>query len=195
MLINCSNFLTHRWYVALIIVFAVVMVIRLIASIPNVRRTLDRNKVRMPVFGKLFQVIYTARFARTLSSLYTSGMPIAVAIGTAGKTIGNSYVEDQFEDVVTKVRSGMPLSQALHDVDGIQKKLASTVQIGEESGRLDLMLDSIAATLEDEAEQATKRMVTLLEPILIIIMAVLVGFIMMAVMLPIYESYSAIENS
>lgn len=194
-LINCSNFLTHRWYVALIIVFAVVMVIRLIASVPNVRRTLDRNKVRMPVFGKLFQVIYTARFARTLSSLYTSGMPIAVAIGTAGKTIGNTYVEDQFEEVVTKVRSGMPLSQALHDVDGIQKKLASTVQIGEESGRLDLMLDSIAATLEDEAEQATKRMVTLMEPILIIIMAVLVGFIMMAVMLPIYESYSAIENS
>ena len=104
-------------------------------------------------------------------------------------------MEEQFGEVVTKVRSGVPLSQALHGVDGIQKKLASTVQIGEESGRLDLMLDSIASTLEDEAEQATKRIVTLMEPILIIVMAVIVGFIMMAVMLPIYESYSAIENS
>lgn len=194
-LISCSDFLTHRWYIALLVIFAVVMVCRMIGSIPNVRRTLDQGKIKMPLFGKLFQVIYTARFARTLSSLYASGMPIAVAIATAGETIGNRYVEEQFEDVVIKVRSGMPLSQALQSVDGLQKKLSSTVQIGEESGRLDLMLDSIAATLEDEAEQATKRMVTLLEPILIIIMAVIVGFIMMAVMLPIYQSYAAIENS
>lgn len=71
--------------------------------------------------------------------------------------------------MVTQVRSGVPLSQALHSVDGFQKKLASTVQIGEESGRLDLMLDSIASSLEDEAEQATKRIVTLLEPILIVL--------------------------
>lgn len=65
----------------------------------------------------------------------------------------------------------------------------------EESGRLDLMLDSIASSLEDEAEQATKRIVTLLEPILIVFMAVIVGFIMIAVMLPIYQSYASIENS
>ena len=159
------------------------------------RRTLDRGKVRMPVFGNLFKVIYTARFARTLSSLYSSGMPIATAIATAGNTIGNRYIEEQFEEVVTQVRSGVPLSQALHSVDGFQKKLASTVQIGEESGRLDLMLDSIASSLEDEAEQATKRIVTLLEPILIVFMAVIVGFIMIAVMLPIYQSYASIENS
>ena len=75
------------------------------------------------------------------------------------------------------------------------RKLSSTILIGEESGRLDTMLDSIAVTLEDEAEQATKRMVTLLEPILIIFMALIVGFIMIAVMLPIYQSYAAIENA
>ena len=75
------------------------------------------------------------------------------------------------------------------------KKLASTILVGEESGRLDVMLDSIANTLEDESEEATKRMVTLLEPILILFMAVIVGFIMIAVMLPIYQSYAAIENA
>lgn len=194
-LIACSNFITQRWYVALMVVFAIVVVVKLIVGIPGVRRTLDRGKVRMPVFGNLFKVIYTARFARTLSSLYSSGMPIATAIATAGNTIGNRYIEEQFEEVVTQVRSGVPLSQALHSVDGFQKKLASTVQIGEESGRLDLMLDSIASSLEDEAEQATKRIVTLLEPILIVFMAVIVGFIMIAVMLPIYQSYASIENS
>lgn len=75
------------------------------------------------------------------------------------------------------------------------KKLSSTILIGEESGCLDTMLDSIAETLESEAEQATKRMVTLLEPLLIVFMALIVGFIMIAVMLPIYQSYAAIENA
>lgn len=92
-------------------------------------------------------------------------------------------------------RSGVPLSQGLREVDGLLKKLSSTILVGEESGRLDVMLDSIAETLESDAEQATKRMVTLLEPILIIFMALIVGCIMIGVMLPIYQSYSAIENA
>lgn len=162
---------------------------------PAVREQVDYRKVHLPAFGKLFKVIYTARFARTLSSLYSSGMPLAQAIGIAGDTIGNRYVEGQFEQVVTLVRSGVPLSQALHDVDGLLKKLSSTILVGEESGRLDVMLDSIAVTLEDDAEQATKRMVTLLEPLLIVFMALVVGMIMIGVMLPIYQSYAAIENA
>ena len=194
-LIAISDFLVQKWYVALLIVFTVFMLIRIIMAIPAVRRQIDYRKVHMPVFGKLFKIIYTARFARTLSSLYSSGMPIATALGIAGNTIGNSYVEGQFEQVVALVRSGIPMSQALREVDGLQKKLASTILVGEESGRLDVMLDSIALSLEADAEEATKRMVTLMEPLLIMMMAVIVGFIMIAVMLPIYESYSAIENS
>ena len=194
-LIAISDFLVQKWYLAILVVFTAVMVIRVIVWIPAVRRQVDYRKVHIVGFGNLFKVVYTARFARTLSSLYSSGMPLANAIGIAGKTIGNSYVEEQFDKVVSRVRSGIPLSQALKEVDGLMKKLSSTILIGEESGRLDTMLDSIAVTLEDEAEQATKRMVTLLEPILIIFMAVIVGFIMIAVMLPIYQSYAAIENA
>lgn len=194
-LIAASGFLVHKWYLALLAIFTIVMIFHVIAAMPAVRRQLDYRKVHIPVFGKLYKVIYTARFARTLSSLYSSGMPIATAIGIAGNTIDNSYIEDQFEDVVMKVRSGIPLSQALKEVDGLQKKLASTILVGEESGRLDVMLDSIAETMEEDAEAATKRMVTLLEPILIVFMAVIVGCIMIGVMLPIYQSYSAIENS
>ena len=107
----------------------------------------------------------------------------------------NGYVESQFDEVITMVRGGVPLSQGLREVDGLLKKLSSTILVGEESGRLDVMLDSIAETLEADAEQATKRMVTLLEPILIIFMALIVGCIMIGVMLPIYQSYSAIENA
>ncbi len=194
-LIAISHFLVEKWYAALLLVFVAVMIVRIIMAIPAVRRQIDYRKVHMPVFGKLFKTIYTARFARTLSSLYSSGMPIATALGIAGKTIGNSYVENQFDQVVTLVRSGIPMSQALREVDGLQKKLASTILVGEESGRLDVMLDSIALSMEADAEEATKRMVTLMEPLLIVFMALIVGFIMIAVMLPIYQSYSAIENS
>lgn len=194
-LIAVSNFLVQKWYIALLIVAVIVALIRIIVGIPSVRRSVDWLKVHMWGFGKLFKVVYTARFARTLSSLYSSGMPLVLAVGVAAKTIGNGYVESQFDEVITMVRGGVPLSQGLREVDGLLKKLSSTILVGEESGRLDVMLDSIAETLEADAEQATKRMVTLLEPILIIFMALIVGCIMIGVMLPIYQSYSAIENA
>lgn len=194
-LIAVSNFLVQKWYIALLTVAVIVALIRIIVGIPAVRRGVDWMKVHMWGFGKLFKVVYTARFARTLSSLYSSGMPLVSAVGVAAKTIGNGYVESQFDEVITMVRGGVPLSQGLREVDGLLKKLSSTILVGEESGRLDEMLDSIAETLEADAEQATKRMVTLLEPILIIFMALIVGCIMIGVMLPIYQSYSAIENA
>lgn len=194
-LIAVSNFLVQKWYIALLAVAVIVALIRIIVGIPSVRRGVDWLKVHMWGFGKLFKVVYTARFARTLSSLYSSGMPLVSAVGVAAKTIGNGYVESQFDEVITMVRGGVPLSQGLREVDGLLKKLSSTILVGEESGRLDVMLDSIAETLESDAEQATKRMVTLLEPILIIFMALIVGCIMIGVMLPIYQSYSAIENA
>lgn len=194
-LMAVSDFLVKKWYLALLTVLVIVTLIRIIVAIPSVRRGVDWMKVHMWGFGKLYKVIYTARFARTLSSLYASGMPLVSAVSVAAKTIGNGYVEDQFDQVVVKVRGGVPLSESLQEVDGLLRKLSSTILVGEESGRLDAMLDSIAETMEDDAEQATKRMVTLLEPILIIFMAVIVGFIMIGVMLPIYESYSAIENA
>ncbi len=195
MLMGASDFLVNQWYVALLAVSVLAVLLRIIVKIPKVHYGMDSVKVHIPVVGKLNKVIYTARFARTLSSLYSSGMPIASALQTAGDTVGNVYVQAQFEQVIAMVRSGIPLSQALREVDGFLRKLSSSILVGEESGRLDSMLDSIALTTEEEAEAATKRLVTMLEPVLICIMALLVGFIIVAVMLPIYESYNAIEGA
>lgn len=194
-LMAASDFLVHQWYLALFLVFLVVLLLRILLKIPGVRRTVDYSKVHMPVAGRLYRVIYTARFARTLSSLYSSGVPIVQALQTAKGTVGNSYVEEQFDKVIPMVRSGAPLSQSLREVDGFLRKLSSTILVGEESGRLDTMLDSIAMTMEEEAEAATKRLVTMLEPVLICIMALMVAFIIIAVMLPIYDSYAAIEGA
>lgn len=92
------------------------------------------RKLKMPVFGPLNQVICTARFARTISSLYSSGLPIVTALQTARDTIGNAYIVSQFNDVLVQVRSGVSLSAALETVDGFQRKLCSSIAVGEETG-------------------------------------------------------------
>lgn len=194
-LMGASDFLVNRWYVLLLVLFLLGVIFHTVGKIYQVRRTIDYIKVHMPVAGKLNKIIYTARFARTLSSLYSSGMPIVQALQTAGGTVGNLYIQEQFTEAAAQVRSGTPLSQALRQIDGFVRKLSSTILVGEESGRLDTMLDSIAFTMEEEAEAATKRLVTMLEPVLICVMALVVGFIIVAVMLPIYESYGAIEGA
>lgn len=194
-IMGISDFLISFWYFVILGIAILVILVRILLGIPSVKRMTDYSKVHLPIIGRLNKIIYTARFARTLSSLYSSGMPIVSALKTAGETIGNRYVEEQFEQVSSKVRSGVALSEALQDVDGLQRKLSSTIFVGEESGRLDFMLDSIAASMEDEAQEATRRLITLLEPLMIVAMALVVGFVVIAVMLPIYESYGTIEGA
>lgn len=140
-------------------------------------------------------IIYTARFARTISSLYSSGIPIVQALQIGRKTIGNTYIDSQFDDAVAKVRSGGNLSDALDNIKGFTKKLTSAVRVGEETGSLDTMLNSIADSMEYESNMAVDRMVATLEPVLIVVMAIIVGFIMISVLMPIYGSYDAISNS
>jgi type IV pilus assembly protein PilC len=141
------------------------------------------------------KIIYTARFARTLSSLYSSGITMINALQIGKSTIGNTYIEDQFDEVLSMIRQGNPLSRALNEVDGFEKKLASTVLVGEETGSLNNMLDSIADSYEHEADLAITKLVSFIEPAMIVVMAVIVGFIMIAIIQPIYGSYAEIENS
>lgn len=191
----CSNGLKEHWLVLGIAAVVIVLGIGFLMRIPSVKLQVDRFKLKMPLFGKLMRVVYTARFARTLSSLYASGLPIVTALQIGRNTVGNSYIAEQFAQAVDKVRTGMNLSEALSGIDGFTNKLSSAVMIGEETGSLDNMLDSIADTLEYESEMAINKMVTFMEPILIVIMACIVGLIVVSVIMPIYGSYSAIENS
>lgn len=190
-----SDFMVTKWYLLLLGLAALAALLRSLLHVPSVRLALDRAKLTMPVFGPLGRIICTARFARTISSLYASGLPIITALQTARDTIGNAYIVSQFDAVLAQVRSGVSLSAALESVDGFQRKLCSSIAVGEETGQLDSMLDSIADSMEYDAQQASRRMMTILEPMLIVLMAFVVGFIIIAVMSPIIGSYSAIESS
>ncbi len=189
-----SDFMVTKWYILLIAVVLIAVLMRVLLSAPKVRLAVDKMKLKLPVFGRFNRVACTARFARSLSSLYSSGVPIISALQTGRDTVGNAYIASQFEEVLGRVRSGDELSAALSGVDGFQRKLAGTIQVGEETGRLDAMLNSVADAMEYDTQQASKRMMTLLEPVLIMIMALVVGLIIVAVMLPLMESYGTIEN-
>ena len=179
-----------KWILAILAVLAVVIVI--LGKMPAVRQWIDKGKLKLPLVGNLLMVIYTARFARNLSSLYSSGIPIITAMQISRKTIGNSYIEGQFDEAIAMIRNGRPLSEALESIQGFRKKLPSVVRVGEESGDLVQMLDSMADSFDYESGMAINRLISYLEPALIILMAFLIGFIMIAVMLPIYQSYSTI---
>lgn len=190
-----SDGLKAYWFPILLGLFFFGILSAFVKNRPAVRLWRDKRKVHLPVFGRLLRSIYTARFGRTLSSLYSAGLPLVTALQVARSTVGNTYIESQFDKVISQVRSGGALSEGLDRVDGFNRKLAASIRVGEETGSLDTMLDSIADTLDYEAEQAMNRMVTFIEPAMIVVMAVVVGFVIISVIQPIYGSYNAIESS
>ena len=190
-LMAISDFVAHKWYVLLIVIVLGIIFGKMIIKIPAVRLFIDHVKV-MGKWGKLTKVIYSARFARTMSSLYSSGIPIHSCIEIARSTIGNKYIEAQFDEVERKVSGGMTLSSALVDVDGFVSKLPATIKVGEETGMLGNMLESVANDLDFYSKQALLRLTSYIEPVMIVVMAVIVGFIMISIIQPIYQSYETI---
>ena len=187
-----SDFVVKFWYVLVVAAVVIFLCVYFLKKIPSVCYFFDKVQIHLPKFGKLFKVIYTARFARTLSSLYSSGIPIISCLDIASKTIGNLYIEKQFKKVIADTTAGESLSVSVGRVDGFVKKLESSIRVGEEAGSLDTMLDSIADDMEFESERAIGQMVAYLEPVMIVVMAAIVGFIMISVIVPIYQSYQQI---
>jgi type IV pilus assembly protein PilC len=189
-----SDFLISYGMWVLIAALIVVSTFIYLLQQPKPRLAFDHFKLKIPKVGQLLRTIYTARFARTLSSLYVSGISMIQALTIARTTVGNKYIDSQFDEVIDALGNGRTLSQALAAVDGFESKLRSTVLIGEESGNLEKMLESVAEQYEYDAEVATQSLVTMIEPILIVIMAVIVAFVIISVLMPIYQLYGNISS-
>ena len=190
-LMAISNFVATKWYVLVIVVILFVVFGKIVKKIPVVHYTIDKIKCKGK-WGKLMKIIYSARFARTMSSLYSSGIPIYSCIQIARGTIGNMYIESQFDEVERMVSGGSSVSASIQNVDGFVSKLSSTIKVGEETGMLGPMLESVADDLDFYSKQALLRLTSYIEPVMIVVMAVVVGFIMISIIQPIYQSYSSI---
>ena len=193
-LMGISDFVSRRWYLLMLGVVVIFMIWKVVSSLPKVRLFLDKMEIHLPKIGKLRKIVYTARFARTLASMYSAGIPIVTCLQIAKTTIGNTYIESQFDQMIAEIRAGKPLSEGIAGIDGFVKKLPSSVAVGEETGALDNMLNSIADQMEYDSEIAIGKLVAMLEPMMIVIMAAMVGFIMVAVIQPIYGSYQTIAD-
>lgn len=191
-MMGTSDFLMQWWYVVILCMVGVIVLIRLLLKAENIAFQVHKMNLHLPIVGKLLEIIYTARFARTLSSLYSSGLTMLDALDITTTIISNTYITRQFKPMITEVRNGAPLSDAIAKVDGMEKKLSSTILIGEESGRLDSMLETTAEAYDYEADEATTRLTQLIEPAMLVIMAIIVVAIMFSVMSPLMNLYSSI---
>lgn len=194
-LLSISDFLKKNWIPFLICIVIAVILLQMLGRIPAVRLQMDRVQLHLPIIGKLRRKICTARFARTLSNLYSSGVPIMSCLQSGRDTVGNTWIARQFDEVLDIVRGGGALSAALKGVDGFERKLSASIMVGEETGKLDDMMSSMSETMDYEAEMATKKLMTLIEPVMIVLMALIVAFVIIAVILPIYQSYGTIGGS
>ncbi len=184
-----SNFLTENVTIVIfgILILAAILVVAM--QQPSVKYKVDCFKIRAPKMGKLMKVIYTARFARTLCSLYTSGLSLVYGLRIAEKTIGNKFVEEQLDEAIQRIRAGESLSAAFSIIEGFDVKLISSIFVGEESGHLEDMLTVLADDYDYEAEVASQRLVSLMEPVMIVIMGLVIGSVMLSVLLPIITIY------
>lgn len=191
-MLNLSGFLQKDWFYVLIGILVLALIFKVLLQIPKVRLLRDRSLLKIPVAGKLLKIIYTARFARTLASCYASGISIIASLRNARDTIGNSYIESQFGSLMQDVRAGQSLSGAIKKVDGFDSKLAASIQIGEETGKLYDMLESMAESFDYDADMALTKLVAMVEPLMIVIMALVIGLVIISVILPMTTLYDAI---
>ncbi|WP_303787783.1 type II secretion system F family protein [Ruminococcus flavefaciens] len=189
-----SDFLTHKWYILVIILVGLFFGIKIALKNPGMRVKFDRMLIKGPGFGPLVTKIYTGRFARTLSSLYSSGLPMVECLERASAILGNAYVDEKFIDVVDEVKQGETLSSAITRTEIFEPMFCSVIYVGEESGALDSILEKTSDYYEDESDSAVQRLVSMIEPILLIFMGVIIGLVVCGIYPALYGAMENVEN-
>jgi type IV pilus assembly protein PilC len=187
-----SDSLVHFWYIYLIVVAGAVFAITYVMKIPSTRLKWDKFIIKAPTVGPLVVKIYTARFARTLSSLYSSGIPMVECLRRSSAILGNRYIDECFLNVIDEVKQGETLSSSIQRTEIFDSMFCSIIFVGEEAGALDTILSKTAEYYDEEADSAVGRLVSLLEPVMIIIMGIAVCCLLLAVFPALYGSMESI---
>lgn len=173
-----SDFIKNQWYILVIAILAIVFTMRIILNTPASRLKFDELLLKMPKVGKLLSIVYTARFARTMSNLFASGLQMVDCIEKSVQTLGNSYIIYQFDDVIESVKQGESLSSAITRTGIFDGMFCSIIYVGEESGSLDSILEKSADYYDEESDSAIQSLVGMMEPLMIIFMGAAVGLIL-----------------
>jgi type IV pilus assembly protein PilC len=189
-----SHFVTGQWYLLLAGTAGLIIGFRKWRKSEWGRPQWDRLRLRIPFkIGDTVQKIALARWSRTFSALYSAGVPIMQAIDVTGQTAGNAVVEDAMAKVIESVKSGGSIAAPLKDVPIFPAMVAQMIAVGEETGNLDTMLSKVADFYEDEVAAAVKALTSILEPVMIVFVGGIVGFIVIAMYMPMFKVYDAIK--
>lgn len=186
-----SDSLIAHWYVYLLVVGLIVFVVTYLLKIDTVRLKWDHFLIKMPAVGKLLVKVYTGRFSRTLSNLYSSGIPMVESLERSSKILGNTYIIKSFETVVDEVKQGDQLSAAIQRTGIFESMFCSIIYVGEESGALDTILQKTSEFYEEESDSAIGQLVGMIEPIMLIIMGVVIGLVLAGVFPLLYSGLDA----
>lgn len=186
-LMSIIDFFANFWYIVLVAVVALVFFARRWLATDSGRRAWDTFKLNAPIFNGLFRKLYMARFSRTSQVLLEAGVPMMEVLKISADAVNNVVVRDEILQGVGKVKNGKALSDALSNQDYILPFVPQMIRIGESSGSIDAMLAKVADYYDKEVDNAIAAISTLIEPILMVAMAGMIGFIVLAVLLPIYS--------
>lgn len=193
-LVDFSDFMVHKFWMMALGVFAFWVAFKMFVRTRFGRRAYDRFRLKVPVFGKLNHKVTLARFSRTLATLLASGVPILQAMETVAGAVGNEIIADAILDARARVREGDVISEPLRKSKMFPPMVVHMVAIGQESGSLDTMLSKIADFYDGEVDAAIAALTSAIEPVLIVFLGFIVGFIVIAMFLPLVNLINGLSG-
>jgi type IV pilus assembly protein PilC len=192
--IGVSGFMQNHWAILLGLLVGVIVAYKLIARTRGGRALLDRVKLQAPLFGDLIRKTSISRFSRTLGTLVSSGVPILQALTITRETAGNMVIAHAISQVHDSVKEGESIMQPLEASGAFPPMVVSMIDVGEETGQLPEMLLKIAEVYDDEVDNSVAALTSLLEPIMIVMLALIVGTIVIALFMPLISIISGLQQ-
>ena len=190
--LGISKSLKNYWYIYIGALVGIIFSYKQFIKTKKGKRIKDKVLINLPIIKKNVIKIITSRFTRTLSTLLGSGIPILEALETSANVTNNEIVIEGIEGVSEDIKKGESLSDLLKEMEFFPKMMVSMISIGEESGSIEEMLRKSADYYDDELESSLKKLVALIEPVAILVMGVVIGFIVIAMMLPMFDMFKTI---
>ncbi|MGI6678596.1 MAG: type II secretion system F family protein [Dehalobacterium sp.] len=185
--LGASDFMKNFWYLILLFLVGLYFGTKQAFKKKNIREAFDLFLLKMPIFGELIKILIVSRFSRTLGSMLRSGVPIVEALGTVQRTVGNMAVSREVDMAKESILKGKGIAEPLKYSTVFPSMVVNMIAVGEESGALDSMLEKVAVFYDREVDTRLDRLASLVEPLLIVGLGVVLGFMIIAMMLPILD--------
>lgn len=192
-MVTAANFMTTFWWLVIIIVGIGVYFLMQYMKTESGIKFKDTFKLRVPLFGKMFMKLYMARFARTSQTLLSTGVSMLDTLNITSRAVNNTIIEAAIKRAAEKVQGGKALSVALEPEDAFMSLVPQMIKIGEQSGKIDDMLGKVAQVYEDELDEEIRTISTAIEPILMVVLAIVAGGMVGAILFPIYSLVNGIN--